>query len=427
MENVSIDDKDFEELKESAGILIDNLVSNDPLSYASPDFHENIESETKRLLTIQTLDLVPEDIIDTAIAESFSIFYSHIWPRRECSNTFIRKPPNIEKMQKQLEHLRSIPQPEQRTSEWYEFRHNYITASSAWKAFSSQSQKNQLIYDKCCPHDPTKYQSTGNLDSPLQWGVRYEPISIMWYELVYNTKIDDFGCLPHSSIQCLAASPDGINIDANSMRFGRMLEVKNIVNREINGKPKLEYWIQMQLQMEVCELNECDFLETRFKEYENHDDFIQDGTFERTNEDKIKGTIIQFADNNVPVYEYAPLDITEDKYNKWEISIMEKNNSLTWIRNIHWYLDEISCILVLRNKFWFSVAKPVIEDIWKVIEEERVNGYEHRGPKKRKVSNHLSSTIKTPQCHINTEALINPNKPIASTKVPVITIDTECL
>ena len=45
-----------------------------------------------------------------------------------------------------------------------------------------------------------------------------------------------------------------------------MLEIKNIVNREINGIPKKEYWIQMQLQMEVCDLGECDFLETRFKE-----------------------------------------------------------------------------------------------------------------------------------------------------------------
>ena len=49
-----------------------------------------------------------------------------------------------------------------------------------------------------------------------------------------------------------------------------MLEIKNIVNREITGIPKKEYWVQMQMQMEVCAIyEECDFLETRFKEYEN--------------------------------------------------------------------------------------------------------------------------------------------------------------
>ena len=32
-----------------------------------------------------------------------------------------------------------------------------------------------------------------------------------------------------------------------------MLEIKNPVSREITGIPKEEYWIQMQLQMEMSE------------------------------------------------------------------------------------------------------------------------------------------------------------------------------
>jgi hypothetical protein len=45
-----------------------------------------------------------------------------------------------------------------------------------------------------------------------------------------------------------------------------MLEIKNISNRIIDGIPKEEYWVQMQIQMETCDLDECDFVETRFKE-----------------------------------------------------------------------------------------------------------------------------------------------------------------
>ena len=41
-----------------------------------------------------------------------------------------------------------------------------------------------------------------------------------------------------------------------------MLEVKNPVSREITGMPKKAYWAQMEIQMEVWDLNECDFLET---------------------------------------------------------------------------------------------------------------------------------------------------------------------
>jgi flagellin-specific chaperone FliS len=89
----------------------------------------------------------------------------------------------------------------------------------------------------------------------------------MIYEHMYQTKIDDFGCIQHPENDFIGASPDGINIDlSNKERFGRMLEIKNIVNREITGIPKEEYWVQTQVQMETCNLDECDFVETRFKE-----------------------------------------------------------------------------------------------------------------------------------------------------------------
>jgi hypothetical protein len=133
-----------------------------------------------------------------------------------------------------------------------------------------------------------------------------------------------------------------------------MLEIKNIVNREINGIPKFEYWIQMQLQMETCDLNECDFLETKFTEYESYSDFQNDGTFNRTQDNKMKGIII-----------------------------LDKHKDKEWIQNIYWKLDIVSCVLVLRNKEWFKKVIPSIESFWKTIEHEKENGFEHRVPKKR--------------------------------------------
>ena len=116
----------------------------------------------------------------------------------------------------------------------------------------------------------------------------------MWYEKEYNTVVSDFGCIPHKTIPYLAASPDGINTLLSSERHGRMLEVKNIVNRDITGIPKVEYWIQMQIQMEVCMLNECDFLETRFTEYEGYSEFIEDGDFAMSEDGKLKGVVLYF-------------------------------------------------------------------------------------------------------------------------------------
>ena len=168
-----------------------------------------------------------------------------------------------------------------------------------------------------------------------------------------------------------------------------MLEIKNIVNRDITGIPKEEYWIQMQLQMEVCNLNECDFLETRFKEYENEDDFINDSynhddqLFHLTSNNELKGSIIYFIKENKPYYKYSPIYATKNQYYHWFDKTMEENSSLTWMKTIYWKLDEYSCVLVLRNKYWFNHAIHVIENIWNIIEKERINGYDHRAPRKK--------------------------------------------
>jgi hypothetical protein len=68
----------------------------------------------------------------------------------------------------------------------------------------------------------------------------------------------------------------------------------------------------------------------------------------------------------------------------WINHIADEYNDTHVIYTTHyWYLDEFSCILVKRNKLWFAVAQPKIEEIWKLIEKERISGYEHRAPKKR--------------------------------------------
>ena len=62
---------------------------------------------------------------------------------------------------------------------------------------------------------------------------------------------------------------------------------------------------------------------------------------------------------------------------------MEKNISLEWFKNIYWKLDEFSCILVLRNKYWFKNAIPILQSIWNTIQIEKISGFQHRAPKSR--------------------------------------------
>ena len=161
-----------------------------------------------------------------------------------------------------------------------------------------------------------------------------------------------------------------------------MWEIKNILNRDITKIPKKEYWIQMQLQMEVCDLNECDFLETRFKEYESKEEFYNDGSFDVSLDDKEKGIILFFYENNKQIYEYY-YNKTCGNFNHWEVEMFKKHVSKLFIKTIYWKLDEFSCILVLRNKIWFNSIIKEMCSIWEIIEKERISGYDHRAPKKK--------------------------------------------
>lgn len=368
--------------------LFDENIKNDIIHLSDPYFISGIIDNVKELISIQ-FDFIDDDILsytcDILLDRVMHIYFTYIMPKRSYKNTFIRKKPNFPVIDEKIKSIKLKPQPEQRTKPWYEFRHNLITASSAWKTLDSQSAINSIIYEKCKPYDDSKYDSV-NMNTPFHWGTKYEPISVQIYENKYKTKIEDFGCIKHDEHYFLGASPDGINTDKNSELYGRMLEIKNIVNREINGIPKQEYWIQMQLQMEVCNLNECDFLETKFIEYENHHEFINDGTFTKSESNKQKGIFILFFENGKPHYEYPPIDINETSYEAWEQTIMEKNSHMQWIKNIYWKLEIISCVLVLRNKLWFKSAIEKIRSVWNIIEKERITGYQHREPKKRKKS-----------------------------------------
>ena len=309
------------------------------------------------------------------------MFYTHISPRRSYDKTFIRFMPNIEKLNAKIEHIKNKPQPDQRTPEWYETRYNMITASSVSKVFETPASLNSIVYEKCKPLT----LSNQTMGGALGWGIKYEQVSSMFYEHYYNCKVEEFGCLQHDEYSYIGASPDGIIVSEKSSRHGRMLEIKNPISRTITGIPKKMYWIQMQLQMEVCNLNECDFLETKFVEYTNEEDFNNDGTFSSTSMGQLKGIILQFiVEENNTIYEYLPLYSSKEEYSAFKNNMITKHGEDNFKQTVYYKLDHYSCILVLRNKDWIAYAIPKITEVWNIILKERVTGYGHRAPKERK-------------------------------------------
>jgi hypothetical protein len=448
---------DYEQLFEDIGMMIDDYVRENIGRFSNPAFHDELTGYIFEQLRIVMFASVGEThavdserahylmhrMIETGMKYYFTTLHEcdgvrfSPWRSEEadndddndinneyigvngktCGNIIT---PDLVLKVRALQAIQN--QTEQRTDAWYARRHSLITASAAWKAFGTESVVNQLIYEKCKPYVAAPDDGFVNVDSPLHWGQKYEFLSAQLYQLKNNTRIGEFGCIQHPDpkLSFIGGSPDGINIDESSRLFGRMVEIKNIVNRDITGIPKEEYWIQMQIQMAVCGMEECDFVETRFKEYDDAQDYYDDvqidyvyATVEHDWNDFgcERGIILYFADlqTRKPHYEYMPMEYrdveTQEAWVSNTIAKFDKSPSQSeyiWIRNIYWKLDQYSCVLVRRNHSWFNdYAAPRLECVWRIIEKERITGYDHRAPKKRTViMNNSNSNINESKCAI---------------------------
>lgn len=425
-ENPSIfNDENIGDFLQTAIQLMDNFVTSNPEIISEQDFKDIVIDEITDLFYAQFEEEITssifgqdiEDDIDDMIENAYNLFIETFYPNKlehnvpsDCSelNDTNLEVSYLDNIETKIQKLRDIPQPVQRTPEWYQFRWNLITASNAWKAFETPAAINQLIYEKCQPIKPAALEEETmsevkmvNTNTPLHWGQKYEPLSVLLYEHTYNTKVEDFGCIQHPTYHFIGASPDGINVSKSSSRYGRMLEIKNVVSREINGIPKKEYFVQMQLQMEVCDLDECDFLETKFVEYPDAQTFYQDT---KTKQDEVnecenptisstgkpKGIILHFhTKEGKPFYVYKPLYIiSSDDIKLWEETEVEKYEgpeyNYLFMKFIYWKVEVFSCVLVLRNREWFKNHIGQLQNVWNIIEQERISGYEHRAPKRKK-------------------------------------------
>ena len=134
-----VSDEDKDSMLEMAGELIEYYVKSNPLLIAEPTFHETLKCEVFDQLKLQVGDAYRptddiDDVLDDVVNNASRIYFAHVVPRRSYMKSIVIRKPNVEKMRSKVQYLRDIPQPDQRTPEWYEFRHSYLTASSIWKA-----------------------------------------------------------------------------------------------------------------------------------------------------------------------------------------------------------------------------------------------------------------------------------------------------
>jgi putative phage-type endonuclease len=254
----------------------------------------------------------------------------------------------IKKNRKQLKHLKTLPIVVQRSDEWFDMRKNMLTASDTYNA---------IIKSKTLVKTKAKKIVKRIKAKALTWGIMFEPIATNIYAKENNDiKVYDFGVIRSTDkdIEFYGASPDGITA------LGVMLEIKCPISRKIEENyVKKEYMAQMQGQMAVCKLTDCDFAEFEFEIVETKEEFLK-------LEEKYCGIIVVDKDDDCKFDFYTEIGLTPlECY----LSALNLNDG----KIIYWKLRKMQVQRIVFDKNnWKEYYKPKIIEFW-----ETVNNYEH--------------------------------------------------
>jgi putative phage-type endonuclease len=364
----------------------------------------------------------------------------------EIHNIDIIVPKEYKKKYDHFMKLYNTPQPVQRTPEWFKYREQRITASDAATALGEHKYKTcvpeRLLIQKC---DPTCFPFEDSV--ACHHGKKYEPIATMVYEHIENVKITEFGCMPHPTVNFLGASPDGIcsksTLDHKfSPLLGRMLEIKCPFSRPIQIDGKVDggvcphyYFLQVQLQEECCDLDECDFIQCSITEYDDKHDYLSDkcndtghyrGEYTDDSKTKIKsvpikmnnnilkGCIIQYLPKNklndangffAAKYLYPPsLNLSTEEYESWILQKLTDTFSLSkkeaeeiegcvFDKIIYWKLERTHVVLIDRCREWFDETLPKFKEFWDRVEYHREHDDELEIIKQRFTKNRYDTSL----------------------------------
>jgi len=278
-----------------------------------------------------------------------------------------------------LYNLLAQPQVAQRSPEWYDLRKNRLTASAIAQAIGKGkfASKADLLKDKAFPELAKPFDSYSS--PPLRHGIILEDMTARCYsQRLNNIKIHNFGMIPHPTINCFGASPDGIN------ELGIMVEIKTPYRRRVDGNIPHEYMLQMQGQMAVCNLQECDFVDAEiYFNYRSLDEYVND--IDLQNNYKDHGIIIEYCDieTNTRSHIYSPEFLNIQQCINWANNYKLLNNNLCCTL-LPWKLVKIIIKRIYFNEEVWSELIPQIEDFWKEVINTRIAGVDAL-PKKKSV------------------------------------------
>ena len=302
------------------------------------------------------------------------------------------------KRQKRIVEIKKIPQHEQKSAEWLAQRQECLTATAVATALDEDPYKYpaELLLDKCERGKP--FVENEN----VHHGKKYEQVGTMFYQFRNNIKVAEYGLLQHDKYKFIGASPDGIcekmalHTNKLSKLVGRLLEIKFPKTRKILTEGKLDgdicphyYFVQVQTQLFVTKMDECDFMQSNIEEYDSWEDYVKDsvanipGLSKKTNLEK--GCLIQLlpkkmagGDPDMCLYNakyiYPPrLHMTHEEIEKWiahevlnfHMNDLSKDYLIDQI--IFWRLTQVACHLIKANTSWFESKIPQLKQFWDYV------------------------------------------------------------
>jgi putative phage-type endonuclease len=300
---------------------------------------------------------------------------------------------DIKQYRDELKVLLQLPLMKQRTTEWFEARKTRLTASDLYDAIkvssggSDTSVSIKLAKKKAniVAADTINY----NAIPALKWGTMFEPMATRCYSQKMNDiAIHDFGLICATDNEHFGASPDGIN------ELGIMLEIKCPYSRKIvDGVIPDKYKMQIQGQLAVCKLKECDYIECIFKSLETAEEYLElncgtadtkHGTAER------HGVIAEFYNQKGEyVYFYSEPDrtpkecleyiqiitdgiIKDNSSGSSSVSSVSGGEKLRFSKYTYWRLDEMIIQRVVFNAKEWETIIPKINTFWEKVEEYKL-------------------------------------------------------
>jgi len=352
------------------------------LTSTKPDetYAENIwKDEVEELFT--EIDDTPAHTIKDALLEVIPSFYKKAKAQKESSQD------GILKRKRQLTVLETTPQIVQRSAEWYKHMKEFLTASQLSDIFVPGRTRGKLVMSKVvCDDDaatPTNYRiaTWSHEMTPFDWGIRFEPVAKMLYEYLTNTPVREIGRLIHKNpLLKLAASPDGIvedSRDSRNTRIGRLVEFKAPISRSIEkGDIPKNYWQQMQIQMEVADVDSCDYFEIQLRSTKGNE--TVEGPCIKYGYVYTIGAVTPPYDDPQPVrYLYSQLNSSIE-----DLSGLLKEGE-TLLETIEWGLLSYNLVTVQRSTLWFESIIPVLKKFWEDVAAAKVGTFD-LPPSKRK-------------------------------------------